>query len=76
MGRRRDALLARFRTGSLARITDIGAKLGAEGEDVPSAETVQDLRAPLHTLKGEARMLGLTSLSALVRRRHAQSTTP
>ena len=66
MGRRRDALLARFRSGSLTRITDIGAKLGHEGEDVPSAEVVQELRAPLHTLKGEARMLGLTSLSALV----------
>lgn len=61
---RREALLTRFRTGSLARIADVLGKL-----DTPaplSAELLSELRAPLHTLKGEARMLGLASLAALV----------
>lgn len=61
---RRDALLARFRAGSLTRIADARAKLLAEAP--LSAELLSELRAPLHTLKGEARMLGLTSLAALV----------
>jgi two-component system chemotaxis sensor kinase CheA len=61
---RREALLARFRTGSVARIGDVLAKL-----DTPaplSDDLLSELRAPLHTLKGEARMLGLASLAALV----------
>ncbi|PRQ04115.1 Gliding motility regulatory protein [Enhygromyxa salina] len=66
MGRagRREALLARFRSGSLTRITEVSAKL--ESPAPLSPELLSELRAPLHTLKGEARMLGLTSLAALV----------
>ena len=37
-----------------------------ERADTLGAELASELRAPLHTLKGEARMLGLTSLAALV----------
>jgi chemotaxis protein histidine kinase CheA len=61
---RREALLARFRSGSLTRITDVIAKL--ETPAPLGAELLSELRAPLHTLKGEARMLGLASLAALV----------
>lgn len=61
---RREALLARFRTGSLTRIADVLDKL--ETPAPLSAELLSDLHAPLHTLKGEARMLGLASLAALV----------
>lgn len=61
---RREALLARFRTGSLTRIADVLDKLE---EPAPlSATSLSELHAPLHTLKGEARMLGLASLAALV----------
>lgn len=61
---RREALLARFRAGSLTRIAEVIATL--ESTDSLSAELLSELRAPLHTLKGEARMLGLASLAALV----------
>ncbi|PRP95245.1 hybrid sensor histidine kinase/response regulator [Enhygromyxa salina] len=60
---RREALLARFRTGSLARIVEISDALASA--DTLDPLVVEPLRAPLHTLKGEARMLGLTSLAAL-----------
>lgn len=61
---RREALLARFRAGSLTRIADVIARL--EQADSLDAELLSELRAPLHTLKGEARMLGLASLAVLV----------
>lgn len=61
---RREALLARFSDGSLTRVGEVIAKL--EGVDSLSGELVSELRVPLHTLKGEARMLGLASLAALV----------
>lgn len=61
---RREALLARFRAGSLTRITDVVGKLDAPAP--LSEQLLSELRAPLHTLKGEARMLGLASLAALV----------
>jgi chemotaxis protein histidine kinase CheA len=61
---RRDALLARFRAGSLTRIADVLARL--ETPAPLSAALLSELHAPLHTLKGEARMLGLASLAALV----------
>jgi two-component system chemotaxis sensor kinase CheA len=61
---RREALLARFRSGSLTRIADVLAKL--ETSAPLTAEQLSELHAPLHTLKGEARMLGLGSLAALV----------
>lgn len=53
---RREALLARFRAGSLTRITDVVGKLDAPAP--LSEQLLSELRAPLHTLKGEARMLG------------------
>jgi two-component system chemotaxis sensor kinase CheA len=61
---RREALLARFRTGSLTRIAEVLTKLEAPAP--LDAALLSELHAPLHTLKGEARMLGLASLSALV----------
>jgi two-component system chemotaxis sensor kinase CheA len=61
---RREALLARFRSGSLTRIADVLAKL--ETPAPLSDALLSELHAPLHTLKGEARMLGLASLAALV----------
>jgi chemotaxis protein histidine kinase CheA len=61
---RREALLARFRSGSLTRIADVLAKL--EMSAPLTAEQLSELHVPLHTLKGEARMLGLGSLAALV----------
>ena len=50
---RRDALLARFRSGSLGRIADVLGKL--ETPAPLSDQLLSELRAPLHTLKGEAR---------------------
>jgi two-component system chemotaxis sensor kinase CheA len=61
---RREALLARFRTGSLTRIAEVLDMLEAPAP--LSAALLSELHAPLHTLKGEARMLGLASLAALV----------
>ncbi len=60
---RREELLARFRLGSLARVE---AMLAQVGRKPPYATIVAELRAPLHTLKGEARMLGLVSLAGFV----------
>ena len=61
---RREALLARFRAGSLTRIAEVRTLLQAEAP--LSDALLAELHAPLHTLKGEARMLGLASLAALV----------
>lgn len=60
----RDALLERFRAGLIARIERIDELVdvapGASG-----ARELKDALGELHTLKGEARMLGLSSLAEL-----------
>lgn len=60
---RREALLARFRIAALERLAGIRGRLAA----LPvSDDDLAGLRAGLHTLKGETRMLGLASLASLV----------
>lgn len=60
---RREALLARFRAAALERIAGMLRELGEL--PVPTAE-LASIRANLHTLKGETRMLGLSSLASLI----------
>ena len=60
---RRAALLARYKAGSLARVDRIAEPFARPR---PFAEDdLAMIRAELHTLKGESRMLGLVSLAAL-----------
>lgn len=57
---RREALLDRFRVAALERVAGMVETLGARGVEVELAR----VRADLHTLKGETRMLGLSSLAS------------
>ena len=57
---RREALLDRFRVAALERVAGMVEMLGARGVEVELAR----VRADLHTLKGETRMLGLSSLAS------------
>ena len=67
----RDALLERFRAGLLARIERIDELLEADDRVVPDAAAQKEALGELHTLKGEARMLGLGSLAEVA---HALET--
>jgi two-component system chemotaxis sensor kinase CheA len=60
---RRAALLARFRVSAFERIAGM---LGRLGVAALAPADLAALRGDLHTLKGEARMLGLPSLAGLV----------
>jgi chemotaxis protein histidine kinase CheA/ActR/RegA family two-component response regulator len=59
----REALLERFRAGLLARIERIDSLLEQTGENGSVDELRKEALGELHTLKGEARMLGLGSLA-------------
>lgn len=61
MTSRREALLERFRANARERLA--GARERCQASEALALEL---LRADLHTLKGETRMLGLVSLSRLV----------
>ena len=59
---RRATLMARYRQGSKVRVATMLDQLA--DEDPVGNETLASLRASLHTLKGESRMLGLASLAS------------
>jgi chemotaxis protein histidine kinase CheA/CheY-like chemotaxis protein len=59
---RREAILARFRAGSLERIHAMKLAL-AELAERPDRAKMQGVLGELHTLKGESRMLGLRAMS-------------
>lgn len=63
MSGRREALLARFRAGSLDRIRRLTLGLLEVGEGRGTDATMKDVARDLHTLKGESRMLGLIDVS-------------
>lgn len=59
---RREALLTRFRVAALDRLAGLRGRLRAP---LP-ADELAAIKAGLHTLKGESRMLGLASFASLV----------
>jgi chemotaxis protein histidine kinase CheA len=59
----RDRLLSRFRAVLLKRIENVRAALASAAQ---SSERRQEMLGELHTLKGEARMLGMERLAATV----------
>ncbi|HYQ42607.1 MAG TPA: response regulator [Polyangiaceae bacterium] len=61
----REALLERFRAGLLARIERIETLLESPEADASDGSAHKDALGELHTLKGEARMLGLSMLAEL-----------
>lgn len=61
MSSRRETLLERFRAGARERLAGVRERVRTSG-----SLALEQLRADLHTLKGETRMLGLVSLSRLV----------
>jgi len=61
----REALLERFRAGLLARIERIEAQLELLEADASDGSAQKEALGELHTLKGEARMLGLSMLADL-----------
>lgn len=61
----REALLERFRAGLLARVARVDALLDAAAEDALDEGARRGALGELHTLKGEARMLGLAALAEL-----------
>ncbi|MFO0639832.1 MAG: response regulator [Polyangiaceae bacterium] len=63
MNERRAALVARFRVGSIERARSAISVLSAS--EAPGAAAMRVLLGDLHTLKGEAGMLGFASLSEL-----------
>ncbi len=65
MSARRDALIARFRVGSIDRVRRVSAMLVALAQADAGLEQAADVARELHTLKGEARMLGFGDASDL-----------
>jgi len=63
---KREALIARFRAGSLVRVRQIALALEECELEQATREHVESIGRELHTLKGEAGMLGFAALSALV----------
>jgi two-component system chemotaxis sensor kinase CheA len=63
MTERRDAIVGRFRAGTLERLRRIGTTLIALEEERGTRADVQAVARELHTIKGESRMLGLTLVS-------------
>lgn len=55
----------RFRATLLARAQTVGIQLAAAAHAAPSSPARREILGELHTLKGEARMLGLSSLAKL-----------
>jgi chemotaxis protein histidine kinase CheA/ActR/RegA family two-component response regulator len=61
----RAALLERFRAGLVARVERIDELVDAAPGGAAGRAELKDALGELHTLKGEARMLGLSSLAEL-----------
>jgi two-component system chemotaxis sensor kinase CheA/two-component system sensor histidine kinase and response regulator WspE len=62
----RQKLLPRFRETTLDRVEKVSESLLALERGERRAELVEELARELHTLKGEARMMGFVGLSSLV----------
>jgi two-component system chemotaxis sensor kinase CheA/two-component system sensor histidine kinase and response regulator WspE len=62
----RQKLLPRFRETTADRVEKISAALLELERGSASADTVQELARELHTLKGEARMMGFVGISSVV----------
>jgi two-component system, chemotaxis family, sensor kinase CheA len=80
---RRDALVGRFRSIALDRTRRVSLALIDLLEERGGPEKLAEVRRELHTLKGEARMLGFEAISDLTHRceerisdAHAQSPSP
>lgn len=71
MSEQREALLSRFRATLQARVRGVGGLFDALAEAPSDPENRREILGELHTLKGEARMLGLSTLSTLA---HALET--
>ncbi|HEY5959338.1 MAG TPA: Hpt domain-containing protein, partial [Polyangiaceae bacterium] len=61
----RDALVEKFRANLRARVQRLRDMLEVLGTVPESAEASSQVLGELHTLKGEARLLGLVELSEL-----------
>src|SRR5690349_7292472 len=61
----RDAMLERFRAGLLTRVARIEKLVESQADGTGGADERREALGELHTLKGEARMLGLTGLAEL-----------
>ncbi|MEW5851018.1 MAG: Hpt domain-containing protein, partial [Myxococcota bacterium] len=68
---RREALIGRFRATALERVRKITSALVALEEGQGTAAQAQEVGRELHTIKGEARMLGFARLAEVV---HAMET--
>ena len=55
---RREALIGRYRAGSMDRLKRLGVTLLELADGAKDAEKVKEVARELHTLKGESRMLG------------------
>ena len=75
---KRDALIGRFRAGALVRVRQTALLLAECERGQATREHVETVGRELHTLKGEARMLGFVALSELVHRAedHAHAGVP
>jgi chemotaxis protein histidine kinase CheA len=75
---KRDALIGRFRAGALVRVRQTALLLAECEQGQATREHVETVGRELHTLKGEARMLGFVALSELVHRAedHAHAGGP
>jgi two-component system chemotaxis sensor kinase CheA/two-component system sensor histidine kinase and response regulator WspE len=62
----RQKLLPRFRETTADRVEKISAALLELERGSASADTMQELARELHTLKGEARMMGFVGISSVV----------
>jgi two-component system chemotaxis sensor kinase CheA len=62
----RQKLLPRFRETTADRVEKISAALLEMERGAATTDTVQELARELHTLKGEARMMGFVGISAVV----------
>ncbi|MFW5925417.1 MAG: hybrid sensor histidine kinase/response regulator [Myxococcota bacterium] len=65
MSKRRQALIGRFRSSALERLAGIRPRLERAAES-GSAQDLGPIMGDLHTIKGEARMLGFAALSGFV----------
>src|SRR5512133_1847449 len=62
----RQKLLPRFRETTADRVEKISNALLELERGAPGSETEQELARELHTLKGEARMMGFVGISSVV----------
>ena len=66
MSSARQQLLQRFRATAIERLRRIALDLGAHKSHAASEPPPESVRRELHTIKGEARLLGLQPVSAVI----------